>query len=464
MGAKAYAQGSDLHFAPGEYAPESQQGRELIGHELAHVVQQAEGRTSSTIQGKGGQLQDDPGLEQEADEKGARAARGELAGSRIGSVEPLGGNRSIQRRIRPEDVAPEMVGREFTLTADDGGLRRGTIVRPSAWSNASRTVPVLDPRNRAATVQKTKLRPRNPAATGMHRYSANIDTQAAAAERADQAVTAWRAREGEYRNNRPLWTSELARFERLATRSNEALNRRVIQETQFNRFDSIIQTEVNAANAAAGLRGEAALDPNILKSMIFQESQMGTAGEHLGDPSSPVKTRFNVGQTIDSSGSQLLMLMEREHTALIARFHLANLRTDLEAAMRRKNQLEGARSRNATQEAELQALNAKARQNWEYFIWGYVARGQSRGFADAVDELFQSPGAGRPPRNEDYGFWIHLMVMWLFEKKKNVRTWAEAIRAYNGGGTRAAHYRDAVIGRRNAAAAGGATGYVPDGI
>ena len=46
-GAVAYARGDDLHFAPGAYDPHSQQGQKLIGHELAHVVQQRAGRVSA---------------------------------------------------------------------------------------------------------------------------------------------------------------------------------------------------------------------------------------------------------------------------------------------------------------------------------------------------------------------------------------------------------------------------------
>src|SRR5262245_41388573 len=33
LGALAYAQGDDLHFAPGQYQPDSQSGQALIGHE-----------------------------------------------------------------------------------------------------------------------------------------------------------------------------------------------------------------------------------------------------------------------------------------------------------------------------------------------------------------------------------------------------------------------------------------------
>lgn len=76
-GALAYAQGADLHFAPGQYDPHSRAGLEMIGHELAHVVQQSQGRVKSPAQGKGLPVNDDPSLEREADKEGARAARGE---------------------------------------------------------------------------------------------------------------------------------------------------------------------------------------------------------------------------------------------------------------------------------------------------------------------------------------------------------------------------------------------------
>lgn len=39
-GAKAFAQGNEIHFAPGAFQPETRQGKELLAHELAHVVQQ----------------------------------------------------------------------------------------------------------------------------------------------------------------------------------------------------------------------------------------------------------------------------------------------------------------------------------------------------------------------------------------------------------------------------------------
>jgi hypothetical protein len=97
LGALAYTQGADIHFAPGAYAPDSQGGRQLLGHELAHVVQQAEGRVTATTQAKGVGINDDSALEREADDKGARAARGERVGGDAPVAVRGGGGGSVQR-------------------------------------------------------------------------------------------------------------------------------------------------------------------------------------------------------------------------------------------------------------------------------------------------------------------------------------------------------------------------------
>jgi hypothetical protein len=44
VGSVAYTRGTDIHFAPGAYTPGTAQGDQLIAHELAHVVQQRQGR------------------------------------------------------------------------------------------------------------------------------------------------------------------------------------------------------------------------------------------------------------------------------------------------------------------------------------------------------------------------------------------------------------------------------------
>lgn len=44
IGAEAFTVGQDIHFAPGAYRPEHSDGQQLLGHELAHVIQQGGGR------------------------------------------------------------------------------------------------------------------------------------------------------------------------------------------------------------------------------------------------------------------------------------------------------------------------------------------------------------------------------------------------------------------------------------
>ena len=70
VGAAAYTVGRDIVFGPGQYVPDSVEGRRLIAHELTHVIQQGGGSLSDvevlTI-GK----RSDP-LEREAEESAAR--------------------------------------------------------------------------------------------------------------------------------------------------------------------------------------------------------------------------------------------------------------------------------------------------------------------------------------------------------------------------------------------------------
>ncbi|MBL6448800.1 DUF4157 domain-containing protein [Fulvivirga sp. 29W222] len=100
MGALAYAQGSSIHFAPGQYNPNSTKGQELIGHELTHVVQQRQGRVKATTQAKGAPVNDDPTLEREADEMGKKAVQGKFA-----DVKGSSGNAvQMQEDPKKEDI------------------------------------------------------------------------------------------------------------------------------------------------------------------------------------------------------------------------------------------------------------------------------------------------------------------------------------------------------------------------
>ena len=79
LNALAYAQGSDIHLAPGQ--------ERYLPHEAWHVVQQAQGRVRPTLQMAGGvAVNDDAGLEREADVMGGRALApvAQLAGGTAG--------------------------------------------------------------------------------------------------------------------------------------------------------------------------------------------------------------------------------------------------------------------------------------------------------------------------------------------------------------------------------------------
>lgn len=72
IGAIAFTTGNDIYFAPGRYQPDTMQGQQLVGHELAHVVQQRQGRVRAA--GGGVTVVQDRALESEADRLGMRAA------------------------------------------------------------------------------------------------------------------------------------------------------------------------------------------------------------------------------------------------------------------------------------------------------------------------------------------------------------------------------------------------------
>lgn len=103
IGALAFTHGSHLYFAPGQYDPASVKGQQLLGHELAHVVQQRAGRVRNPF-GGGVAVVQDPGLEAEADRLGMMAA--------AHSGPCAGGNCGIQRKTAGavRDLRPSAAG------------------------------------------------------------------------------------------------------------------------------------------------------------------------------------------------------------------------------------------------------------------------------------------------------------------------------------------------------------------
>lgn len=73
IGALAFTRGSHLYFAPGQYNPHTPHGQQILGHELAHVVQQRAGRVRNPF-GSGIAVVRDYHLDAEADRMGFLAA------------------------------------------------------------------------------------------------------------------------------------------------------------------------------------------------------------------------------------------------------------------------------------------------------------------------------------------------------------------------------------------------------
>ena len=102
--AHAFAQGTDIHVAPGQ--------EKHLGHEAWHVVQQKQGRVQPTKQLKGKvNVNDDPALEREADVMGAKAKqrKGEVL-NRKGQQGKIEGKkvqrRAIQRQVSEDEKKP----------------------------------------------------------------------------------------------------------------------------------------------------------------------------------------------------------------------------------------------------------------------------------------------------------------------------------------------------------------------
>jgi hypothetical protein len=111
LNALAYAQGSDIHVGPGQ--------EQHLPHEAWHVVQQAQGRVQATKQLKDGvAINDDKGLEHEADVKGRQAMQAAGRRSSTGdSVRAALAPAALQRRGVVQGVFTGYAGGGWALDA-----------------------------------------------------------------------------------------------------------------------------------------------------------------------------------------------------------------------------------------------------------------------------------------------------------------------------------------------------------
>jgi hypothetical protein len=111
--AHAYAQGTEIHLAAGQ--------ERHLPHEAWHVAQQAQNRVPATRQLQGLALNDDRGLEREADVMGERAVTlGRKAKQRraVAAAEPpaAAGSLSVSQRVLQRDVDVTLDGTNTTIT------------------------------------------------------------------------------------------------------------------------------------------------------------------------------------------------------------------------------------------------------------------------------------------------------------------------------------------------------------
>nr|WP_315482943.1 DUF4157 domain-containing protein [uncultured Undibacterium sp.] len=103
LNAHAYAQGSEIHIAPGQ--------EQHLPHEAWHVVQQAQGRVQPTMQMKTGvPINDDAGLESEADVMGAKAIAQRHETAQVNNV-----NRNDQPQLSSSGPLQRMVDTDLRL-------------------------------------------------------------------------------------------------------------------------------------------------------------------------------------------------------------------------------------------------------------------------------------------------------------------------------------------------------------
>jgi hypothetical protein len=260
------------------------------------------------------------------------------------------------------------------------------------------------------------------------------------------------------------------------TNNYAQLNKHLIIELMVNRLDRFIGAWTTSYDALIGEKNDwVPLAPGWVKSMMVQESTAGTAGKHLvevgGDP---IKTRFNVLQAIDSWGPQQFLMMQEIEPDLLKKKGLDKVQEHQRALEAEWTTLEGKKTKSAKQQARLTALDnlrfahpAERRSpTWSRFYAKYpnvdiTPKPSSKfKYGDVVAEFLDSGEPGAPKRKHDYSFWIRTAVRWLFEKRRGVSTWSDAVRAFNGVGGRAEFYRAIVLTRARAAA--GAAGIKED--
>ncbi|MCE9576703.1 MAG: DUF4157 domain-containing protein [Deltaproteobacteria bacterium] len=127
LGAIAYTQGEHIAIGPGTPSLESASGRALLGHELAHVVQQRAGRVAASERAP---INAEPALEVEADAAGERAARGVAAAMPGAGATARASDRAPVQRMKIAGAPDGKDSKVLSLTEIEELLDRGQPLNP----------------------------------------------------------------------------------------------------------------------------------------------------------------------------------------------------------------------------------------------------------------------------------------------------------------------------------------------
>lgn len=134
VNATAYTVGSDIVFGTGQYTPETNEGKELMAHELTHVVQQGQGSTPPAPLA-------DSQLEQEAHRAASMLAQGNspiqiVGGSKPGLARQVN-PRSLTQSLNPDSLTEKQLDEEIKL------IRQWLMRNPSSSSERNQLSGVL---------------------------------------------------------------------------------------------------------------------------------------------------------------------------------------------------------------------------------------------------------------------------------------------------------------------------------
>jgi Domain of unknown function (DUF4157) len=113
LGARAFTRGRDIYFNEGEYNPSTREGKELLAHELAHVIQQRGGAPGTQASGVG--------TAGDAFEREAHEAAAAVVGGGRQRVSSRADAPAIQREDKQQQQsAPKIKSHSKVITPDTG--------------------------------------------------------------------------------------------------------------------------------------------------------------------------------------------------------------------------------------------------------------------------------------------------------------------------------------------------------